>query len=91
MTALIVKLSDPAAADPQRFGPKAANQALLGAAGLPIPAGFCLSADAYRAQLAALGLAAAAESAVTLEGPEARPFISEVRIGLFDRDRKSVV
>lgn len=84
MTALIVKLSDPAAADPQRFGPKAANQALLGAAGLPIPAGFCLGADAYRAQLAALGLEEAAESAVTLEGPAARPFISEVRIGLFD-------
>lgn len=84
MTALIVKLSDPAAADPQRFGPKAANQALLGAAGLPIPAGFCLGADAYRAQLAALGLEEAAQSAVTLEGPAARPFISEVRIGLFD-------
>lgn len=84
MTAVIVQLSDPAAADPARFGPKAANQALLGAAGLPIPAGFCLGADAYRAQLAALGLETAAERAVALEGPAARPFISELRIGLFD-------
>lgn len=84
MTTAIVKLSDPAAADAGRFGPKAANQALLGAAGLPIPAGFCLGAEAYRAQLAALGLEAAAARAGELEGPAARPFISEVRIGLFD-------
>ena len=45
------------------FGPKAANQAVLGQAGLPIPDGFCLSADAYRHQVAALGLEASARGA----------------------------
>lgn len=81
---VIVKLSDPAAADPKRFGPKAANQALLGSAGLPIPAGFCLGADAYLTQLKSLGLEKTAARAVGLEGSVARPFVSEVRIGLFD-------
>jgi len=84
MTPDIVQLSDPAATDPQRFGPKAANQALLAAAGLPIPAGFCLGADAYCSQLAALGLEQAAQRAVCLQGQAARPFISKVRIGLFE-------
>ncbi|MCP5087233.1 MAG: hypothetical protein GY952_10575 [Rhodobacteraceae bacterium] len=80
----IVALSDPAAADADRFGPKAANQAALAHAGLPTPGGFCLSAQAYNAQIAALGLAKDAEKAVTLEFMEARPFISKVRIGMFD-------
>ena len=43
---------------PAAFGPKAANLARLGRAGLPIPDGFCLAADAYRHQVAALGLEA---------------------------------
>jgi len=53
---MIVALSSPDAADASRFGPKAANLARLGHAGLPIPGGFCVGADAYRAQFAALGL-----------------------------------
>lgn len=84
MTPLVVKLSDTAAADAGRFGPKAANQALLGSAGLPIPEGFCLDAEAYRIQLRTLGLLASARKAATLEGEAARPYLSEVRIGLFD-------
>jgi pyruvate, water dikinase len=52
----LLSLSSPAAADAGRFGPKAANLAALGHAGLPIPGGFCLDADAYRRQLAVLGL-----------------------------------
>lgn len=82
---MIVKLSDPAALNPEHFGPKAANQALLGAAGLPIPAGFCLGAEAYRLQLKALGLEESAELAARLEGPAARPYIAAIRIGLFAR------
>src|SRR5438105_15216415 len=52
----IVSLRSPEAADASRFGPKAANLARLGLAGLPIPDGFCVDADAYRRQFAALGL-----------------------------------
>ena len=55
MTQLVIKLSDPAAVDDSRFGPKAANQALLGQAGLPIAGGFGVDAEAYRMQLASLG------------------------------------
>src|ERR671936_469388 len=52
----ILNLSDPGATDASRFGPKAANLAALGRAGLPIPEGICLDADAYRRQLSALDL-----------------------------------
>ena len=53
---LIVHLSAPEATDADRFGPKAANLARLGQAGLPIPGGFCVDAEAYRIQVRALGL-----------------------------------
>jgi len=56
----IIPLSAPEASDANCVGPKAANLAALGRAGLPIPDGFCLSADAYRMQIAALGLEQAA-------------------------------
>ncbi len=84
MTQYIVSLRDPAAADPERFGPKAANQAALGHAGLPIPDGFCLDAAAYRAQIDALGLREAAEKAVSLDFMAARRYLSQVRVALFD-------
>jgi len=84
MREYIVALSDPAAVDAGRFGPKAANQAALAHAGLPTPGGFCLSADAYRAQVKALGLTDVAMKAATLAFVEARPFISKVRIAMFD-------
>ena len=80
----IVNLSDPAAEDAGRFGPKAANQAMLDHAGLPTPGGFCLSAQAYMAQVEALGLTEVAEKAVSLEFFDARPFISQIRIAMFD-------
>ena len=51
-----IPLSSPEAADAARVGPKAANQAALGRAGLPIPDGYAVAADAYRSQLAAFGL-----------------------------------
>ena len=56
MTEYVVPLSAATAADADRVGPKAANLAALARAGLPTPGGFCLAADAYRAQIAALGL-----------------------------------
>jgi pyruvate,water dikinase len=85
LTQYVVPLSDPAAADPERFGPKAANQAALGHAGLPIPDGFCLDAAAYRAQLESLGLTDAAHKAVTLDFMDSRQFLSEVRVALFEQ------
>src|SRR5271165_5026030 len=41
----------------ERIGPKAANLAALAQAGLPTPGGFCLTAEAYRRQIAYLKLA----------------------------------
>jgi pyruvate,water dikinase len=84
MTEMLVNLRDIAASDVARFGPKAANQALLGRAGLPIPEGFCLDVAAYQRQLESLGLLESAQNAATLTGIEARQLVSEVRIGLFD-------
>ena len=52
----IIPIADVSEADRERVGPKAANLAALARAGLPTPGGFCLTADAYRAQIAALGL-----------------------------------
>ena len=52
MTELLVPLDSNEAADPGRFGPKAANLARLGRYGLPTPGGYALDAGAYRAQLA---------------------------------------
>jgi phosphoenolpyruvate synthase/pyruvate phosphate dikinase len=51
-----IPLSAPEAADASRVGPKAANLAALGHAGAADPDGFCLVADAYRHQIAELGL-----------------------------------
>ncbi len=83
MAKYVVPLDDPAAVDAERFGPKAANQAALGNAGLPTPGGFVLGADAYFHQLESLGLVEAAEKAVSLPFMESRGYIGDVRIGLF--------
>jgi len=55
MHQFIISFEAAGAGDPARVGPKTANLAKLMRAGLPTPGGFCLSADAYRAQIAALG------------------------------------
>jgi len=65
-------------------GPKAANQAALGRAGLPIPAGFCLNADAYRHQLDSLGLAEHIDASTALEESIARQKIADIRIALYE-------
>jgi isopropylmalate/homocitrate/citramalate synthase len=56
MLQFLVPLTSSEATDAGRFGPKAANLARLGLAGLPRPGGFCLGAEAYRTQVRALGL-----------------------------------
>jgi pyruvate,water dikinase len=72
------------AADPERFGPKAANLARLGHAGLPIPDGFCVDAEAYRVQLAAAGLEEHARRISSPEPGEARRAALALKLGLLD-------
>ncbi|MBI4593228.1 MAG: hypothetical protein HY728_03355, partial [Candidatus Rokubacteria bacterium] len=43
----VIGLAD-AEAVGERVGPKAATLARLGRAGLPVPDGFCVTAEAYR-------------------------------------------
>ena len=86
MSTLIVSLSSAEATDATRFGPKAANLAALGQAGLPIPDGVCLDAQAYRLQVAALGLEASARGAFAAsEGAEARRHALQMKLGLLQR------
>jgi pyruvate, water dikinase len=82
---LAVPLAAAEACDAARFGPKAANLAALARAGLPTPGGFCVDAEAYRLQLAHLGLEERARRASSAERPLARRLALEVRLGLLDR------
>ena len=85
MSALLVPLSASEAADVARFGPKGANLAKLGHGGLPTPGGFCLSADAYRLQIKALGLEESARGAFAADdGATARRCALNMKIGLMD-------
>ncbi len=84
MQQLIVPLSAPEATDVDRFGPKAANLARLGRAGLPIPDGFCVDAEAYRVQVAALGLAHASRDVNSADSATARRAALAMKLGLFD-------
>jgi pyruvate,water dikinase len=81
----IVPLDAPAAREAGRVGPKAANLAALGAAGLPTPGGFCLAADAYRAQIASLGLGDAIASFATAVPREQRRLAVDIRLALYQR------
>src|SRR5262252_1143467 len=82
----ICSLSSPAATDASRFGPKAGNLAALGRAGLPIPDGICLDADAYRRQLQALGLEATARAVfATEDAAEARRHALRMKLELLEQ------
>ena len=81
----IIPLSAPEASDANCVGPKAANLAALGRAGLPIPDGFCLSADAYRMQIAALGLEQAARGVFSSDGPQARRYALDIKLAFADK------
>src|SRR5579864_2684926 len=86
MHPFVVPITAPEATDAGRFGPKAANLARLGQAGLPIPAGFCVDAGAYRAQIRALGLEAYARGVVSTEdSPRARRHALAMKLGLLDK------
>ena len=63
-------------------GPKAATLAKLRRAGLPVPDGFCVAADAYRSQLSSAGLERAARQMFRANEHEASRLALEVRLGL---------
>jgi phosphoenolpyruvate synthase/pyruvate phosphate dikinase len=87
MQQFVFPVSSVEATDADRFGPKAANVARLGQAGLPIPDGFCLDAAAYRYQIKALGLEADARGVFgAQESPQARKHALAMKLGLLDQE-----
>jgi pyruvate,water dikinase len=85
MTEFVIALSAAAAADAERVGPKAAKLALLARAGLPTPGGFCLTADAYRAQIALLGLADTARAFAAADPVAQRRIAVDIRLALYEQ------
>jgi pyruvate,water dikinase len=69
---------------PDEVGPKAANLAALASAGLPTPGGFCLTAEAYRRQIAELGLTPAVRAFAGADPVRARRLSVEIRLGLYE-------
>ncbi|HSE00569.1 MAG TPA: PEP/pyruvate-binding domain-containing protein [Burkholderiales bacterium] len=85
MHPLVLTLSSPEAADAARVGPKAANLSALGRAGLPTPGGYCVAAEAYRLQLAALGLEPTARSVFSSDDTVARRSALRLRMQLMEQ------
>ena len=85
MNRFILPLSSPQAIDPECTGPKTANLARLTHAGLPTPGGFCLTADAYRHQVATLGFAEALAQFAGADQRLQRRLSVDVRLGLYER------
>jgi pyruvate,water dikinase len=86
MASLVVPLRSPEATDAARFGPKAAQLAALGQAGLPTPGGYAVDAQAYRTQLAALGLEATACAVFAVDDrPLARRHALDMKLGLMEQ------
>jgi pyruvate,water dikinase len=89
---LLLPLSSVEATDATRFGPKAANLAALGRAELRIPDGFCLGAEAYRLQVAALGLEETARAVFASDDPaDARRNAVRMRLGLLEEPIHTLV
>jgi len=82
---VIVPLDGITATDAPRVGPKAANLAALAHAGLPTPGGFCLAADAYLAQVAALGLDDMVVQFAAADLREQRRLAVEIRLALYEQ------
>jgi pyruvate,water dikinase len=81
----IVPLDRMGATDASRVGPKAANLAALARAGVPTPGGFCLTADAYLAQVTALGLDDAVYRFAAADLREQRRLAVDVRLALYEQ------
>ena len=80
----ILPLDALGATDPGVVGPKAANLAALARAGLPTPGGFCLTADAYRHQIAHLKIGEMVEAFTNAPLNEQRKLSVEIRIKLYE-------
>jgi pyruvate,water dikinase len=76
----VLPLDDPMAIAPGRVGAKAATLARLAAAGLPVPAGVCLTDEAYRTQLRAGGADDAARGVAGADPGQARRQALAVRL-----------
>jgi pyruvate, water dikinase len=86
MKRFVIPIDAPEATHAERVGPKAANLAALGRAGSTIPDGYCLVADAYRFQIAHLGLEGTARDVFgTTDGATARRRALDMKLGLMDR------
>jgi pyruvate,water dikinase len=85
MSDFVVPLQAPAATDPERVGPKAANLAVLSRANLPTPGGFCLTAAAYRHQITAIGLGDALAQFGVADLRMQRRLSVEIRLGLYQQ------
>jgi pyruvate,water dikinase len=81
----VISLGSAAAADMERVGPKAANLAALTRAGLPTPGGFCLTADAYRRQIAEIGLTDLVARFGAADPVERRRLSVAIRLGLYEQ------
>jgi pyruvate,water dikinase len=85
MASFILPLSDPLAADAENVGPKAANLAQLGQAGLPTPGGFALTAAAYRYQVRHLGIEDLLRQYNEADLPASRKLSVQIRLALYEK------
>src|SRR6185437_33336 len=83
MKVFVIPLGDLAATDVENVGPKAANLAQLGQAGLQTPGGFALTAAAYHHQLRHLGIADLLAQYNTADLPSARKLSVRIRLALY--------
>jgi pyruvate,water dikinase len=74
------------ATDTARIGAKAANLAALARAGLPTPGGFCITAEAYRQQIAHLGIAKLVREYGSADQPTQRRLAVEIRLELYQSE-----
>src|SRR5690349_23633912 len=85
-SSFILPLNSQAATDASRVGAKAANLATLTRAGLPTPGGFCITADAYRHQIAHLGLGEMVGAYADADQPAQRRLAVEIRLKLYQSE-----
>src|SRR5471030_976164 len=83
MTAFILPLTDSAALDPEKVGPKAANLAALTQAGLPTPGGFALTAEAYRRQAGHIGIEKMLAEYNDADVPTSRRMSIAIRLAIY--------
>jgi pyruvate,water dikinase len=77
----LISLTDAAQVGAEHVGPKAATLARLAGTGLPVPAGFVLTAEAYRAQLRAAAVEEAARGVAGADPYDARRRALAVKLG----------